>query len=176
MIQTVDLPPFVSADLEIGLLLSLLTQTTQEWREMLGDVPREVVNWQVGADGQSIGGLLLHIADVEGYWLHEGISGQVRPPEVVAALLSEETDQYNVQWPAPPDQPLEWYYAQLDHVRAQTLAWVGNLHSADQVLVHPARENKTYTARWLLGHVVTHDAYHGGQAVLLSLLHARAFA
>ncbi len=143
---------------------------------MLGNVPREIVTWQVGADGQSIGGLLLHIADVEGYWLHEAISGQVRPPEVVAALLSEETDQANVHWPTPPDQPLEWYYAQLDSVRAQTLAWVQALQSAHQVLTHPAREGKTYTVRWLLGHVVAHEAYHGGQAVLLSLLPAQAAA
>lgn len=176
MRQTVDLPPSLYADPEIGLLLSLLTQTTQEWREQLGNVPREVVNWQTGADGQSIGGLLLHIADVEGFWLHEAISGQVRPPEVVAALLSEETDQANARWPMPPDQPLDWYYARLEEVRAQTLAWVQVLHNADQMLVHPAREGKTYTARWLLGHVVTHEAYHGGQAVLLSLLHARTAA
>jgi uncharacterized damage-inducible protein DinB len=28
-----------------------------------------------------------------------------------------------------------------------------------------------FTARWVLGHVVQHDSYHGGQAVLLSLLY-----
>jgi len=172
MIQHKDLPSPSSTAPEIGLLLSLLTETTQEWREELGDVPREVVTRQLRPGGQSIGGLLLHIADVEGYWLHEAIGGQVRPPEVVAALLSEETDQYNVQWPAPPDHPLEWYYARLDDVRAQTLAWVQTLTSASQMLAHPTRAERTYTARWLLGHVLTHEAYHGGQVVLLSLLPA----
>ncbi len=107
---------------------------------------------------------------MEGYWLHEAIGGQVRPPEVVAALLSDETDQANVHWPTPPAEMLEWYFARLDEVRAQTLTWAQALHSADQVLTHPTRPDKAYTVRWLLGHVIAHEAYHGGQAVLLSLM------
>ncbi len=87
-------------------------------------------------------------------------------------LLSDETDQYNVSWPTPPDQPLAWYFACLDEVRAQTVAFVQTLLRADQPLVHPTRDSQVYTARWLLGHVATHEAYHGGQAVLLSLMPA----
>ncbi len=176
MTQIIDLAPSSCADPELSVLLSLLALTTDKWREELGDVPRHIVTRQTGAGGQSIGGLLLHIADVEGYWLHEAISGQVRPPEVTRALLSDETDQYNAHWPTPPDQPLKWYYARLDEVRAQTTAWVQTLTSAGQVLAHPTRAERTYTAQWLLGHVLTHEAYHGGQAVLLSLLYTRTFA
>lgn len=176
MTQQIGLPSASHPDPEIAVLLSLLANTTNEWREMLGAVPPDLVVRQLQADGHSIGAVLLHIADVEGFWLHEGFSGQVRPPEVVDALLSKETDQANARWPIPPDQPLEWYYARLEEVRAQTLDLARTLRSADQVLMHPARPGKTYTARWLLGHVVAHEAYHGGQAVLLSLMPARLTA
>lgn len=172
MTKLIDLPPSLHADPEIALLLSLLTQTTEEWREMLGNVPLALLVRQLHANAHSIGAVLLHIADVEGYWLHEAIEGQVRPPEVTAALLSNETDQYQGVWPAPPPEPLKWYFAQLDAVRQLTLTLAQTLHSADQILIHPARPDKTYTARWFLGHVITHEAYHGGQAVLLSLMPA----
>lgn len=176
MTQQIDLPFASHPDPEIAVLLSLLANTTNEWREMLAVVPPDLVVRQLHADGHSIGAVLLHIADVEGFWLHEGFSGQVRPPEVVDALLSKETDQAHVHWPTPPAETVEWYYARLDAVRARTLDLARTLRSADQVLMHPARLGKTYTARWLLGHVVTHEAYHGGQAVLLSLMPARLTA
>ncbi len=168
----VDLSSIPHSDPEIGLLLALLSNTTREWREYLGAVPPGLIVRQLHPNAHSIGALLLHIADVEGYWLHEAIEGQARPPEAVAALLSDETDQYNGLWPAPPAEPLEWYYALLDDVRAQTMLLAQTLLHADQVLTHPTRPDKTYTARWLLGHVIAHEAYHGGQAVLLSLMPA----
>ena len=90
----VDLPSIPHADPEIRVLLSLLTQTTQEWREELGAVPPDLLVRQFQANAHSIGAVLLHIADVEGFWLHEALSGQVRSPEVAAALLGDETDQY----------------------------------------------------------------------------------
>lgn len=176
MTQPLDLPSDLHADPEIGLLLSLLSFTTRKWREELGDVPPALVTRQLMPGGQSIGALLLHIADVEGYWLHEAIGGRERPPEIRSALLSDETDQYAVSWPTPPSQPLEWYLARLDDVRTQTVTWVQTLDRANQVLVHPTRESGPYTARWLLGHVITHEAYHGGQAVLLSLMPALVLA
>ena len=55
-------------------------------------------------------------------------------------------------------------------MRRLTLHLAQTLRSADQILTHPARPDITYTARYLLGHVITHEAYHGGQAVLLSLM------
>lgn len=171
-----DLLPSLHDDTELSLLMAVLTETTREWREELETVPPEAMVRQVSAQGQSIGALLLHIADVEGFWLHEGFSGQPRPSEVTAALLSDATDQYGGVWPVPPQQPLAWYYQQLDTVRAQTVAWVQTLHSAGQEFAHPAIAGKTFTARYLLSHVLTHEAYHGGQAVLLSLLFPPAAA
>ena len=68
----------------------------------------------------SIGALILHMADVEAYWLHEVGAGQVRSEEELSRLLSQETQQYQIQWPVPPAQPLSWYYAQHNAIRRRT--------------------------------------------------------
>ena len=74
------------------------------------------------------------------------------------------------QRPVPPAQPLSWFLAQHDEIRARTHQIVSTWN--DPAQVRP-REDTEFTRRWLLHHVLTHEAYHGGQAVLLSILHGQ---
>jgi uncharacterized damage-inducible protein DinB len=165
--QKVDLTPD-GANMEIGLLLAMLDDATKEWTEELGTVDDEAIIWQPFADGHSIGALMLHIADVEAYWIQQIGAGKQRSAEELKAFLSEETNQYAVQWPAPPAQPLEWYLQQLRRVREATRQTVLAINDPDHIGV---RRDTQFTLRWLLSHVISHEAYHGGQAVFLALMH-----
>lgn len=165
----VDIVPDAgAAEPGIALLLAVLDNTTREWREdELGDVPDETVGWQPFPHGHSIGALILHIADVEAFWLHEVAAGRARTDEERRALLSQETDQDAVRWPVPPRQPLSWYFAGHDEVRARTRELILPLTDLERATPHREAD---FTLRWLLGHVIAHEAYHGGQAVFLSLM------
>ena len=167
--ERVDIVPAAGLDVQTGLLLSMLDDVTNEWRGMLGDVSGEALVWQPFPAGHSIGALLLHIADVEAHWLHEVATGLPRDPEELKTLLSEETQQGQVQWPTPPNYPLSWYYAQQDAVRARTRRLVAAIGDP----LHTGRRGREFSLRWLLNHVVSHEAYHGGQAVLLSLIYEK---
>lgn len=166
-----DVPEADAPDPQVRVLLSALEEATNEWREMLEDVPPDMVTWQPFPGGHSIGALILHNADVEAHWLHDIGSGEARSPEQLALLLSEETRQDLVSWPVPPMQPLEWYYAQHEAIRVRTRALV-KTWDAEEV-TQPDRRGRQFTRRWLLAHVALHEAYHGGQAVLLSLMRER---
>jgi uncharacterized damage-inducible protein DinB len=155
----------------LGLLLAVLDDVTSEWREELGEVSKEAIIWQPFPGGHSIGSLILHIADVEAYWIAQVGAGQTRSPEERALLLSEETDQYGVAWPTPPAQPLSWFTARHDDVRARTRQVLQSLNDPMHI---GSRRDEEFTLRWLMNHVISHEAYHGGQAVLLSLMQARS--
>lgn len=129
-----------------------------------------MVVWQPFPHAHSIGAIILHIADVEAYWLHQVGADQVRSDEELVRLLSKETQQYDLSWPRPPAQPLSWFLAQHDEIRARTRQIVATWD--DPALIRP-RKDAEFTRRWLLHHVLTHEAYHGGQSVLLSILHGR---
>lgn len=167
MSERVDVVPVAGLNVQVGLLLAALDNATAEWRQELGDVPDEAVVWQPFPGGHSIGALILHMLDAETLWLHEVAAGRERTPEERASLLSEETRQYQVQWPVPPARPLSWYCARQDAARARTKERVAALNDPDHLSVHEGAE---FTLRWLLSHVISHEAYHGGQAVLLSLM------
>ncbi len=165
-----DLTPIATADPGVGLLLAVLDDTTNEWRRYLGDVPDEAVNWRPFPGGHTIGSLILHIADVEAFWLYEVAAGHARDPEELATLLSVETDQGGVNWPDVPAKPLSWFFAQHELVRRRTLETVLGLEGLMTIGRHGDEE---FTLRWLLNHVISHEAYHGGQAVLLNLMRER---
>lgn len=183
-----DLPAATASNLEIALLLRLLDESTAHWRnEMLYQMSNQFpegwgrieptidqIVWQPFAGGHSIGALLLHMAGVEIFWLHDVGSGRTIAEEKDPLLLAWPADQDavdNVQWPTPPRQPLSWYFGQLDAVRARTKDL---LQTATPDDVHTRQaDGAQFTMRWLLGYVNVHESYHGGQCVLLALAAAR---
>ncbi len=163
----VDIRPIAGAEPQVGVLLAALDNTTREWRGELGGLSVEQITWQVFPDGHSIGGLFLHIADVEAHWLFGVATGTTRCDEELSGLLTNQTNQYALEWPTPPSEPLEWYFALQDSIRERTHKTVLGMNDPEHLSV---RRETEFTLRWLLGHVIAHEAYHGGQAVLLSLI------
>jgi uncharacterized damage-inducible protein DinB len=157
---------------QVGALLATLEDTTKEWcGEIKGVRPgKEAVVWQPFPNGHSIGVLILHMADVEAFWLHQVAAGRTLSPQEERRLLSSETEQYAVRWPAPPRQTLAWYLAIHDEIRARTREIVASINDPEHAGTYGSN---TFTLRWLLNHVITHEAYHGGQAVLLGLMYRR---
>ena len=88
MNKRVDIVSCQGLNIEIGLLLSMLDDSTANWREGLGDVSQDAIVWQPVPNGHSVGAILFHIAGVEAYWLHEIGTGQPRSQEERDALLT----------------------------------------------------------------------------------------
>ena len=166
-----DIAPSAEHNPELGLLFASLEDGTREWRGELGDVSIEQLVWQPFPGGHSVGGLLLHIADVEGWWIETVLAGRERSEEEVRQMLSEETKQSSVEWPTPPAEPFAYYDEILQSVRRRTRETLREFPDA-AARVRYGDENE-FTPRWILSHVVQHDSYHGGQAVLLKLMHER---
>lgn len=162
-----DVKPVDGTDQQIGLLLSMLDDGTREWRAEFGKVSEEAVIWQHFPNGHSIGTLILHIADAEAFWLYEVAGGYSRSQAEQERLLSDALDQYKIQWPKPPKRSLLWYFQQHDKIRARTRKTVLALNDPEHIGRY---KEKKFTLRWMLHHVITHEAYHGGQAVLLALM------
>ena len=154
---------------ELGLLASMLEDGTREWREELGSVTQEQISFQVRPGSYSIGTLLLHIAEVEAWWIEQVAAKRELSSEFLKKVLSEETLVDKGLWPSPPREPFEWYISLLDTVREQSLKTIAELNDP-MISGRLERWNSEHTFRWILHHVLTHEAYHGGQAVLVKSL------
>jgi uncharacterized damage-inducible protein DinB len=150
---------------EVAVYMKVLEQSTGEWRGMLGtDVtPAQLVH-QAYAGAHSIGAVLLHMADSEAIWTMEVLEGGAVPAALKEELLADQTDVWNGKWPVVPSEPLAYYYEKQDRVREHTLRVLAGLTDIDKDV---SAWGNTFTIRWILGHMVSHDSQHGGQAILL---------
>ncbi|MBI1730555.1 DinB family protein [Candidatus Acetothermia bacterium] len=170
--ELLDVKPQPGINIELGLLLAILEENTRDGRDDLKDFPEEAILWQPFPDGHSIGAILLHIACAESRWFEEVVAQRVRDPELVKRLRCEEIDQFSVKWVQPTKRPLSWYYEQQDAIRKRTLEIIHE--AADPAAISTLAERKyEYTLRWVIYHIIQHEAYHIGQAVLCGLQHER---
>lgn len=154
---------------EIGLLLGMLDAGTQNARRELGEVAEEAIVWQPYPNGHSIGAILIHLAACEASWLHQVVAGQDVPDLETQWMDGAGIDQYAGIWPAPPAKPLSWYYGLQDEVRVRTRELIGELPDPDVFRTVTWSPDRECTVRWILHHIIEHEAYHIGQAILLSL-------
>jgi uncharacterized damage-inducible protein DinB len=163
-----DAKPLPGYEEPYGLLCAILQDGTNEWRwELDPNLGEDAVVWQAYPGGHSIGGIILHIIAVEVFWFERFALGLPGDPEEGKLLMWEETDVDEWRWHEPHRQPLSWYFELHDRIRARTLESIKEWPPADATKVLDGRPR---TMRWVLGHVIQHEAYHGGQAVLLSHL------
>lgn len=164
----IDAKPLSGYQEPYGLLCAILQDGTNEWRwELDPDLPEEAVLWQPHPGLHSIGAIILHIASVEVFWLERFALDLPADPEERKLLMADETDVDEWQWPIPPQKPISWYFELHDRIRTRTLEAIKKWPSPDFA---KDLHGDPRTMRWVLGHVIQHEAYHGGQAVLLNRL------
>jgi len=164
----VDAEPLPGYPEPYGILCAVLQDGTNEWRwELDQNLSEDAIVWQAYPGGHSIGGIILHIVAAEIFWFERFALQLPADPEERKLMMSAETTVDEWKWPEPHRKPISWYFELHDRVRARTLEGVKNWPAPDS---SRDWDGQPRTMRWVLGHVIQHEAYHGGQAVLLNHL------
>jgi uncharacterized damage-inducible protein DinB len=170
-ITTRDIATVAARNPEIALLLAEMEHGTRKLRGQLGELDEDALTWQPYPNAHSIGAILIHIAGCEAGWLHEVAAGIALEEDPEAKLMGgQPIDQFAEIWPTPPRKPLAWYYEQHDAIRKQTIELLSKMEDSTQQRPITWSPNNHVSIRWMLHHVTEHEAYHMGQAVLLSLI------
>ncbi|MFN3728787.1 MAG: DinB family protein [Fimbriimonadaceae bacterium] len=167
-----DIAPWGDLPDPYGLFCAMLQDATAEWRgELTEDLPSSIVTWRPQPAGRSIGAVMLHLIQTEVFWMRRFALDERVPDEVKRELLWDELDIDAGIWPDPPAQPLSWYFELHDRYRNQTWEAVRQWPPAETV---KGRPDAKVTLRWVFGHVIQHEAYHGGQVVMMADMWRRA--
>lgn len=142
-----------------------------------GATPDELA-WQPRPGTNTIGMLLAHVAIVEVAWLGRAAG---RPVTDFPAVLGIGIDDDGIPIAAegaPPaalaGKDLAWYDALLARARAFTRATLAPMTPADFDRVESRERDgvrQTFNVRWIVYHVLEHQAGHYGQINLLRHLH-----
>jgi uncharacterized damage-inducible protein DinB len=164
----IDAKPLLGYQEPYGLLCAILQDGTNEWRlELDPHLSEDAVVWQPRPGTYSVGAIIMHIIGVEIFWFEQFALDRPADSEEMKLVMAREIDVDAGHWPVPPRKPISWYFELHDRIRARTLESIKEWPLPDS-----SRDlhGNPRTMRWVLGHVIQHEAYHGGQAVMLSRL------
>lgn len=145
---------------KVGLIHSMLEENRFKLKRMVKSLKPKHLAWQPDKDTNSVGTLLLHIAEAELFWMQEVIAGK---PLTKKQKQEFRCDLYGGQNTSQIEKhPLKFFFAKLDKVRAYTGRVLGKLRDKDLDQVHRS-EKERITNGWILYHLIEHEASHFGQ-------------
>jgi len=165
------LEPLPAKSPEIGLLLSVLEDSTREWTGDFDDATDDLVNFRAVDGEHCFGGVMLHIMAAERYWVDSVILNIAIDKADPAMVYDNLLDQNENDWPDAPTESLEWYFDLFKKHRARTIELLSEIEDAHKIVQKHDRSD--YSISWIIGHLIQHDSYHGGQIVMLNQFHKK---
>ncbi len=169
-IERVRLTAPPDADSQLGYWIAAMDDVREDLKKSLkGKLPEAELVWQPYPNVNSIGILILHIAHTEAWWIEEMIAGRQLSDEFKKTYLFSE---YGPGRPTPkaPFNPHQWYTEKLDKIRTRTRKfWLKYKdHDLDTIRYQEEGfERIEFSIRWILYHLVEHEAHHRGQIIVL---------
>ncbi len=165
---------------EIGLFLAQMDDQSRRLTEDTRGATIAELAWQPQPGMNTIGMLLAHNAIVELFWISHAAMIPCDAPGVLG--VGEDDDGMPIAEDGLPPatlagKDLAFYDGLRERARAFTYGWAKRWTAADldRTILRPRKDGEwTMSVRWILYHVLEHEAGHYGQVNLLRHLHRTA--
>ena len=155
----------------IGFYLAGLEEVREQLRKTISGMTTEQIGRRAVPGAHSIGALVLHIGEAEWFWMQCNVSGH---------KLSDE-DRRAPYWDVLEDPEgfaskgysAEFCLQEIDRIRKQTRDTLLSLGDDDLERIFSfERRGQTHeqSLRWILHHLIDHEAQHKGQILMLKRL------
>jgi uncharacterized damage-inducible protein DinB len=165
LIPTAGLAP------NIGLSLSAMEEVRGQLRAAIQELSDEQIGRPAIPGAHSIGALTLHIGEAEWWWMNCIIKGHELTDEDRARPYWDALE--NPDSFAAKNYSAHFCLETIDAIREETRRFLATLTDKDLARVYShTRGERTIeaTLRWILHHLVNHEAQHKGQILMLKRL------
>ena len=152
----------------IGYYLSGMEEVRSQIREAVKVIPDELIGKPAFLGAHSIGGLVLHIGEAEWFWMQMVVAGHDLTDEVSNSAYWDILD--DVERVARNSHSTEFCLREVDNIRNQTREVLFSLNDSDLDTIIPYERDgsvREYSLRWILHHLIDHEAQHKGQILML---------
>jgi uncharacterized damage-inducible protein DinB len=163
------LKEFVKLTPRIATWYSIMQEMRERLLRIIKDLTQEELDYTSSERRiETIGTLLLHIAEVEWGWIFGDIDGQEKEMEEIkhAFALRPEVDA-----PQLKGQKLQFYIDKLNETRQEVYQRLAKFEDEDLDKIVESEGDK-YSIEWILFHLIEHEAMHVGQILLLKRLYS----
>lgn len=168
-IETKTLQPVPNFSPEIGVFLASLYKIRNAWTAAVKDLSKTELAAKILPDVQPIGTIIIHIAEVEYFWIQQIVEGK----ELTAKIQNLLHHDLWFKDFAAHDLGIEYCLEVVEKIHQMTLEILAKFTDSDLeksfVRVREDRETH-YSLRWILVHLLEHDAEHKGQMLMIKRL------
>lgn len=157
----------------IGYYLSGMEEVRSQLVAAVKTIPDDLIGKPPFLGAHSIGGLVLHIGEAEWFWMQMVVSGRQLTEEVKNSSYWDILD--DVERVAREGLTTEFCLQEAEKVRNQTRDVLFSFNDKDlERIIHYERQDKPteHNLRWILHHLIDHEAQHKGQILMLKRLMA----
>lgn len=157
---------------QVGLLFGGMGEVRAQLREAVESLSDEALARRSVAGCHSIGALVLHIGEAEWYWMNCVVAGRELTREDRKAVYWDALERERAgRETVPEGMTARRCLDIIDELRERTtratLAALGD-EDLERVFTKRRREGtRQYTLRWILHHLIDHEAQHKGQILML---------
>ena len=165
------LVPVEGMSVGVGFYLAAMEEVRAQLREAVGALSVEEIGRCAVSGAHSIGALVLHIGESEWWWMRCVIEGHELTPE----------DRAQVYWDVLLDPEgfarrglsAQYCLDVIDELRAETRRLLAARTDEDLERLYTSHNEKRtleVSLRWVLHHLIDHEAQHKGQILMLKRL------
>jgi uncharacterized damage-inducible protein DinB len=157
----------------IGYYLSGMEEVRSQLREAVKGIPDDMIGKPAFLGAHSIGALVLHIGEAEWFWVQMVVAGHKLTDEDKKASYWDVLE--DVEIVLRNGYTTEFCLREIDKIRNQTRDVLFGLNDKDleRMLTFERHGEMTeHSLRWILHHLIDHEAQHKGQVLMLKRLMA----
>lgn len=167
------LTPHPGLSTGIGYYLSGMEEVRNQLRKAVKGIEGVPLGRPAFLGAHSIGALVLHIGEAEWWWMQCNVAGHKLTEEDRKAAFWDVLD--DPEGFASRSYTSEFCLLELDKIRNQTRDLLFSYNDKDLekiITVDRHGEKFEYNLRWILHHLIDHEAQHKGQILMLKRLMA----
>lgn len=165
------LNPAVGVSQQIGFYLGGMEEVRQQLREAVEGLADDHIGRPAISDAHSIGALVLHIGEAEWYWIQCVVSGHKVTDQIRCAPYWDVLK--DPQGFSDKSYSAEFCLNEIKKIREQTQRTLAAFKDPDlerMFSVERGGEIHERSLRWILHHLIDHEAQHKGQILMLKRL------
>ncbi len=165
------LEPVEGVPIQIGYYLAGMEEVRDQLREAVRDLSNNVTHAKLRPDTHTIAQLILHCGEAEWWWIQCVVNGREIDEELKASVFWDVLENGH--------EPSEEMSAgecidEIDRISGLTLETLKNFadRDLDRYFVRKRPDGRTTekSLRWVLHHLIDHEAQHKGQILMLKRL------
>ena len=165
------LVPHPGLSREMGLLLSGMEEVREQVRQAVRSLSNEQIGRPLFLGAHPIGALVLHIGEAEWWWMQCIVAGHQLTDAIRKSAfwdVLEDPEGFGAH-----GYTAEFCLQEIDKIRNQTRDLLFSRSDADLESIHVIEKKDgthQHSLRWILHHLIDHEAQHKGQILMLKRL------